>query len=80
MGSAINVRWNIAFVVVVIVVGDVVVIVVHVVVDPTNLPLKFGLLTRLSLCGCDNSRFLYSVSVFGFKDKVTFQKSIFYIT
>ena len=43
MGSAINVRWNIAFVVVVIVVGDVVVIVVHVVVDPRTLSLKFGL-------------------------------------
>ena len=48
MGSAIDDRWNVAFVVVVVVVvvkvvGDVVVIVVHVVVDPRNLSLKFGL-------------------------------------
>ena len=44
MGSAIDDIWNVAFVVVVvvIVVGDVVVV-VHVVVDPRNLSLEFGL-------------------------------------
>ena len=43
MRSAIDDRLNVAFVVVLIVVGDGAVIVVHVVVDPRNLSLKFGL-------------------------------------
>ena len=46
MGSAIDDKWNFGFVVViviVIVVGGVIAVVVHVVVDPRNLSLKFGL-------------------------------------
>ena len=59
IGSAIDDRWNVAFVVVVvvIVVGDVVVVVVHVVVDPRNLSLKFGWKGGKSSCDIDDVKF-----------------------